>query len=194
MAISTHGSRTYSPATVNARFFMALSHLLFLSRLEFHKTVFWALFVCCFSSMISPTLGNPLYLFADDSTLCHTTSHPADQQAAATSLSADLDKITSWYNTWYMSFNPDKSHTHHVSPKGPSGTPLPLPSIFSAIPLNKSFHSSFWASLSAMICPRKATFPSWPPKPVYDWASSVMQSPSLAHPSSQSHTKLSSTA
>ena len=40
----------------------------FLSRLEFLKVAFWALFFFWFSSMISPTLGNPLYLFADDST------------------------------------------------------------------------------------------------------------------------------
>jgi len=33
------------------------------------------------------------------------------------SLSADLDKITSWSNTWNMSFNPNKSHTLTVSLK-----------------------------------------------------------------------------
>uniref|UniRef100_A0A8C4WX71 Interferon regulatory factor 5 n=1 Tax=Eptatretus burgeri TaxID=7764 RepID=A0A8C4WX71_EPTBU len=32
--------------------------------------------------------------------------------------------------------------------------------------------------------PLPSTFPSWPPKPVADWASSLMQSPSLAHLSS----------
>ena len=64
-----------------------------------------------FSSMISLTLKNPLYLFADDSTLCHTICHPSDRQAAASSLSADLDKITSWSNTWNIFFNPDKSHS-----------------------------------------------------------------------------------
>ena len=55
------------------------------------------------------------------------------------------------------------------------------PSTFSTILLKKSFHSSFWVSLSAMILPWKATFRSWLPKPVADWASSVVQSPSLAH-------------
>ena len=40
----------------------------------------------------------------------------------------------------------------------------------------KSFHSSFWVSLSAMIFPGKATFPTWLPKPVADWESSIVQS------------------
>ena len=71
---------------------------LFLSRLEFLNVAFWALFFFWFSSMISLTLANPLYLFADDSTLCHTICNPSDQQSAASSLSADLDKITHWSN------------------------------------------------------------------------------------------------
>ena len=70
---------------------MEFSHPLFLSRLEFLKAAFWALFFFWFSSMISPTVWkNPLYLFADDSTLCHTICHPSDRQAAASSLNADL--------------------------------------------------------------------------------------------------------
>jgi len=64
---------------------------------------------------LSDSLENPLYLFADDSTLCRTMCHPSDRQAAASSLSADLDKIISWSNTWNMSFNPDKSHTLMMS-------------------------------------------------------------------------------
>jgi len=62
--------------------------------------------------------------------------------------------------------------------------PPPALSTFSTILLIKSFHSSFWSSRSAMIFPGKATFLSCPPKPVVDWASHVMQSPSLAHLSS----------
>ena len=68
-----------------------------------------------FINDLSDSLENPLYLFADDSTLCRTISHPSDLQAAAVSLSADLDKITSWLNTWNMSFNPDKIHTLTMS-------------------------------------------------------------------------------
>ena len=78
---------------------MEFSHPLFLSRLEVLKAVFWALFFFWFSSMISLTLENPLYLFAYVSTLCRTICHPSEWQAAASSLSADLDKITSWSNT-----------------------------------------------------------------------------------------------
>ena len=68
-----------------------------------------------FINELSDSLENPLYLFADDSTLCRTMGHPSDRQAAASSLTADLDKITNWSNTWNMSFNPDKSHTLTMS-------------------------------------------------------------------------------
>ena len=94
---------------------MEFFHPLFLSRLEFLKVAFWALFFFWFSSMISPTLWKILYLFADDSTLCRTIGHPSDRQAAASSLTADVGKITNWSNTWNMFFNPDKSHTLTMS-------------------------------------------------------------------------------
>ena len=68
-----------------------------------------------FINDLSDSLENPLCLFADDSTLYRTICHPSDQQAAASSLTADLDKITSWSNKWNMSFNPDKSHTLTMS-------------------------------------------------------------------------------
>ena len=61
-AISTHSSQTSSPVAVNAWFLLEFSHLLFLSRLEFLKAVFWALFFFWFSSMISPTLWKILYI------------------------------------------------------------------------------------------------------------------------------------
>ncbi len=67
-----------------------------------------------FINDLSDSLENPLFLFADDSTLCRTIGHPSSQ-AAASSLTADLDKITNWSNTWNMSFNPDKSHTLTMS-------------------------------------------------------------------------------
>ena len=57
-----------------------------------------------FINDLSDSLENPLYIFADDSTLCRTICHPPDWQAAASSFSADLDKITNWSNTWNMSF------------------------------------------------------------------------------------------
>ena len=68
-----------------------------------------------FINDLSDSLENPIYLFADDSILCRTICHPSDRQAVASSLTADLDKITNWYNTWNMSFNPDKSHTLTLS-------------------------------------------------------------------------------
>ena len=74
-----------------------------------------ALFFFWFPSTIYLTLENPLHLFADDSTLYRTICHPSVWQATASSLFADLDKITNWSNTWNMSFNPDKSHTLTMS-------------------------------------------------------------------------------
>ena len=115
-AISTHGWQTSSPVTANVWPLMEFSPPLFLTRLEFLKAVFWALLFFWFSPMISPTLRKILYPFADDSTLCRTICHPSDRQAAASSLTADLDKITNWSNTWNMSFNPDKSHILTMSP------------------------------------------------------------------------------
>ena len=61
-AISLHGSWTSSPITVNTWLLMEFSHLLFLSRLELLKAVFWALSFFWFSSMISPTLWKILFI------------------------------------------------------------------------------------------------------------------------------------
>ena len=57
------------------------------------------LFLVCIDDL-SDSLENRLYISADDFTLCRTISHPSDQQAPASSLSADLDNITSWSTTW----------------------------------------------------------------------------------------------
>ena len=162
---------------------MEFSHPLFLSRLEVLKATFWALFFFWFSSMISPTLWKILFISLLMTPPSVVPCHPSDRQAAASSLSAYLDKITNWSNTWNMSFNPDKSHTLTMSLRK-DRLKKPTPSTFSTILLKKSFHSSFWVSLSAMIFPGKATFPTLPPKPVADWESSVVQSPSSAHLSS----------
>ena len=81
---------------------------------------------CSFSGFIndlSDSLENPLFLFADDSTLCRTIGHPSDWQAAASSLTADLGKITNWSNMWNMSFNPDKSRTLTMSLRKDCFTP-----------------------------------------------------------------------
>ena len=51
-----------------------------------------------FINDLSDSLENPLYLFADDSTLCRTICHPSDRQAAASSLTADLGKVTDMFH------------------------------------------------------------------------------------------------
>ena len=125
-----------------------------------------------------------LVMDQNHSTLCGTICHPSDRQAAASSLSADLDKITSWSNMWKcLSILIYLTPSQCLSKRTIWNTPSP-PTTFPTIHWKKSFHSSFWVSRSAMIFPGKATFPTWPPKPVADWASSVIQSPSLAHLSS----------
>ena len=76
--------------------------------------------------MISLTLWKILDLFADDATLYHDISHPSERQAAASTLSSDLDKITNWSNTLNMSLNSEKSHTitRSISPKCKLSHPL----------------------------------------------------------------------
>ena len=79
-----------------------------------------------FINDLSVSLENTLYLFADDSTLCQDIPLPSDRQAAVSSLSSDLDKITSWSNTWNMSFNPDKYHTLTLSLQKDCMSNLPI--------------------------------------------------------------------
>ena len=146
---------------------MEFFHPLFLSWLEFLKVAFWALFFFWFSSMISPTLWKILHISLLMTPPSAVPCHPSYRQAAASLCSADLDKITIWSNTWNMSFNPNKSHTPTMFLR--KDRLEPPTSTFSTILLKKSFHSSFCVSLPAMIFPGKATFPSWPPKPVTDW-------------------------
>ena len=52
-----------------------------------------------FINYLSYSLRNPPYRFANDSTLCHDIPHPSGRQAAASSLSSELDRFTSWSNT-----------------------------------------------------------------------------------------------
>ena len=92
-AISTHGSQTSSPVAAKVQPQMVLS-----SPLPVQAGVLQgsdlgpALFLVFINDLSdSLTLENPLYLFADDYTLCRTICHPSDQQAASSSFSADLD-------------------------------------------------------------------------------------------------------
>ena len=64
----------------------------------------------------------PLYLFADDSTLCRTICHPSDKHAAASSLTADLGKIKKLVQHVEHVFQSGQvSYSHFVSLKGSSG-------------------------------------------------------------------------
>ena len=72
--------------------------------------------------------------------------------------------------------------------------PQTLSFTFSATVLKWFSHSNSWVSLSAMLSLGQATFQGWPPKPDTGRASSIMQSPSLAHLWSYPPTRLSFTA
>ena len=64
-----------------------------------------------------------------------------------------------------------------------------LPSTFSTILLRKFNHSNSWVSQSAMIFLGQTTFQSWSPRPATNWASCVIQSPSLVHLNSELNDK-----
>ena len=95
-----------------------------------HDSVLGPALFLVFINDLSDSGNSFLYLFADDSTLCCTIYRPSDWQAGASSLSADLDKIINWSNTWNMSFNPDKSYTLTMSLRKDCLEPLLPPSTF----------------------------------------------------------------
>jgi len=122
-----HGSLTSCTAVVSVWLSTGSSHLLSLSRWECPMAGSFAQSCSSSSSMIElwfpRDIANP---FSDDSTLCRVISYPWDRQAAAASLSADLERIRNWSNTWNLSFNQQQiRHTHPLSPKGPSGKVSP---------------------------------------------------------------------
>ena len=78
---------------------MEFSHLLFSSRLGFIKAVFLALCFFWFS-MMSQIPWKILFISLLMTPPSAVPGHPSDQQSAASSLSADLDKIKTWSNTW----------------------------------------------------------------------------------------------
>ena len=134
---------------------MEFSHPLFLSRLEF-------------SSMISQTIWKILFI----SSLMTPPSavHSAIPQINRQQLlhPADLEKITSWSNTWNMSFNLDKSHVFMMSLKGPFGPPhhAKPESGFSdrwhIQPFNFIYHKLYGDYLASVSYP---TAPCLPPSP-----------------------------
>ena len=78
-----------------------------------------------------------------------TIPHPSDGQAAASSFSEDLERITTWSNTRNMSFNHDKYHTLTMSLRKDRIANPPIYLLNK--PLEKFSNSNFWASNSTMI-------------------------------------------
>ena len=70
-------------------------------------------------------LENPLYLFSVDSTMCCDIPHPLDKQAAASSLSSDLQKNHNLVkHSEYVFQSPEKSHTLPVTLSGRTIWPM----------------------------------------------------------------------
>ena len=92
-AKSTVGLLTSSTLVANLGLSMEPFHLLSLSRLDNRKGVFSVPSSSQYLSMISLTLQKVLRIsLLMTSTLCCDIPHPADRQAAASSLSSDVDK------------------------------------------------------------------------------------------------------
>ena len=91
-AISIHGSWTSSPVSQRVALTGILSSPLPVQAGVPQDSSLGPVLFLVFINDLSDSLEHPLYIFADDSTLCHTICQPSDQQAAASSLSADLDK------------------------------------------------------------------------------------------------------
>ena len=91
---------TSSILVANVWLSMEPFHLLSLSRLEDPQgSDLGPMLFLIFINDHTYSLENALYLFTDDSTLCHDISHLSDRQASDSPLSSDLDKITNWLNT-----------------------------------------------------------------------------------------------
>ena len=102
-----------------------------------------------------------------------------------------LQPHPSWLHTWNM---PSFLTNLTLSLLSETTVCQTLLSTFLTILLRKCSHSYSWVSLSAMIFFWQATSQSWPPKPAANWASSVVQNPSLTHLNTCPHTSPLSTA
>ena len=156
-AISTHGSQTSSPVAVNVWPKMEFFHPLFLSRLEFLKAAFWPLFFFWFSSMISKTLLKILFISLLMTPLSAIPSviPQTGKQQLLPSLQIWVKSQTGPTRGTYLSIWTNLTLSRCLSERTIWKTP---PSTFSTILWKKSFLSSFWVSLSAIIFPGKPHF------------------------------------
>ena len=86
-----------------------------------------------------------------------------DRQQQLPSLSSDLNKITSWSNTWNMSFNPEQSHTLTISLQKDHTANPPIYFLNNPLKEDKSLKLK-----GLTISLGQAIFQSWPPKPDAD--------------------------
>jgi len=103
-----------------------------------------------FISDLSDSLGNPFYQFLDDSILCRDILHTSNRQ---------VWNVTSWSNTWKITFNPDKCHTHTISlPMDHLANP---PILFLKNSPDEVPQSNSWVSQSSVILLRQTTCGRW---------------------------------
>ena len=166
---------------------MEFFHPLFLSRLEFLKVVFWALFFFWFSSMISPTLWKILFislLMTPPSAVAFVIPQTSKQQLLR-SLQIWIKSQTGPTRGTFLSMLTNLTLSRCLSERTVWNPPPPHPPIyFLNNPLEEvlSFkllglticHDFSWESHISKLAS----------KPVAGWESSVVQSPSPAHLSS----------
>ena len=141
---------------------MEFFHPLFLSRLEFLKAAFWALFFFWFSSTISPTLWKILFislLMTPHSAIPSVIPQTGKQQLLR-SLQIWIKSQTGTTRGTCLLIVTNLTLSLCLSERTVWKNP---PSTLSTILWKKSFLSSFRVSLSATIFSGKATSPSWPP-------------------------------
>uniref|UniRef100_A0A8C4WQT9 Reverse transcriptase domain-containing protein n=1 Tax=Eptatretus burgeri TaxID=7764 RepID=A0A8C4WQT9_EPTBU len=126
-----------------------------------HGSVLSLVLFLIFINDLSKSLESLLYLSADEFTLCTDTPHPSDRQAAASSLSSDLDKDHKMAKHLTMSFTPAKYHTLTIPLRKERLANFPMHFINKPLDMSNFSHSNSWDSLSAMIFIGQTTFQSW---------------------------------
>ena len=69
-----------------------------------------AVLVLKFLNYIDTNIASKIFIFADDTKLCHRARNPDD----ISELQEDINKLVEWANMWQVNFNLDKSSVMHI--------------------------------------------------------------------------------